>query len=111
MEFIIPKKSQSGEEARRFWATRHKGAFGFEIGFGVGVQQGIPQTNQFDDSIELVRAEAFNESLVEWGGSVVDDLIKDQRSRSATGHDVRTTCAYLSPQFRDQLCISSRSAR
>ena len=58
----------------------------------MGEQQGMIHTDRIDEGIEFIRVEAFSESLIERGGSVIDNLRRDQRS-------------VVRPQCRDKLCI------
>ena len=44
----------------------------------MGVQQAVPHPDCFNDGVKFIRAEAFDESFVERGDGVVDDLIGDR---------------------------------
>lgn len=76
-EHEVPEESKSGEETSRLGSACNEDTIGFEICFGVGVQQAIVHTDRFDESVELIRLETFSKSLVKRGGGVIYDLMGD----------------------------------
>ena len=73
-ESEVPKESKGGEEAGGLGSTCDVDPSGFDEGFGAGEQQGMIHANRINESVELVLVEAFSESLVKRGDSVIDNL-------------------------------------